>query len=80
MKKTRNPYNTVAVRFTSGGQTYTYKIRREVKLHLGQELVVEGFDGTSKIVWCVRIDKTPKVPPTYTMETLKEITRIIVEI
>jgi len=67
-KPKKKDYNTVGVRFLRGhnlAKLYTYRVKKGVKLHLGQEVVVptdpdkQGYN-TNAIAVVVRIDPKPQ--------------------
>lgn len=55
VRKAKRDFQWVGVRFIHGDhleRVYTYKARRGVRLHLGQELVVRNHRGVSIVVVC----------------------------
>ena len=64
VKKEKRNFQWCGVRFIHGenlGTVYSYKVRKGVKLHLGQELVVRNHRGTS-IVVVVAVNEEPNLP------------------
>lgn len=62
---------TVGVRFTGKAMIYTYKIHRKAQLVPGDLCVAESPYNGPVVVFVVRIDKEPKIPDGYTMDSLK---------
>ena len=59
MKK-KPDHKTIGVRFPANPQkVYTYRIRKGVKVYLGQELITDSPSGPA-IVFVVRVDARPR--------------------
>lgn len=80
MKKVKVKVTTVAVRFSGKAQIYTYKIRQGVKLVPGDLCVADSPYNGPTIVFVVRVDKTPKIPDGYTLESLKWLEQKVVNL
>lgn len=63
------PFNTIGVRFLQGTaekirKVYTYKVRKGVKVMLGQELVADAPHGPVSVA-VVRVDSKPQAPAEF---------------
>jgi len=66
-KEPKLKFNTVGVRFLTGNDVikiYTYKVPKDKKVLLGQELIADTPRGPA-ICAVVRLDKTPHIPEVY---------------
>lgn len=74
-------HNTIGVRFLGKnvGRVFTYAIRRNVKVLLGQELVADTPIGPALCI-VVRLDSVPRAPDPMWTEGLKFITRKTVKL
>lgn len=83
LRKNKRPdCKTVAVRFPNANKMeklYTYRVRKGAVIKLGDMLAVDTDFGP-KIVFVLRVDKTPVVPDGFGLDGLKWITHKVVEL
>lgn len=71
MKKPK--LTTIGVLFAGNRKVYTYSAPLRHGIKLGDEVVVDSpWDGP-KVVFVVKIDKTPDVPTGWTLDAIKRI-------